>query len=203
MHNSKCFLLHLQALWLIFLSHLKNHLSNSILNHSNLLKSRKNSFMHGPVAKRVIQTTCFMLEPFLSRLIKPLDCQQRSSWTYENGYRHIKMVIVTPIIKKSLHDASDISNNRPVSNLSFLSELLERVIKRQLSDSECLLPKYQSAYRASHSTETATLPCPLRPESDAGNIFLMALLDLIAAFDYDTLFRRLEDVCGIVSTALF
>ena len=44
----------------------------------------------------------------------------------------MKMAIVTPILKKSNPDPADISNYRPVSNLSFLSKLLEQAIKQQL-----------------------------------------------------------------------
>ena len=90
-----------------------------------------------------------------------------------------------------------------------MSKLLERAIKQQLTgylESESLLPHNQSAYRAG-STETAALRVfsDLVSESDAGNISLMALLDLSAAFDtvdYEILFQRLETVCGIAGTAL-
>ena len=67
---------------------------------------------------------------------------------------------ITPILKKPSLDPSVISNYRSVSNLSFLSKLLERTINKQLlshlNDND-LLPEYQSAYRSCHSTETATL----------------------------------------------
>ena len=74
-------------------------------------------------------------------------------------------------------------------------------------ESESLLPHNQSAYRAGHSTETAALRVfsDLVSESDTGNISLMALLDLSAAFDtvnYEILFQRLETVCGIAGIAL-
>ena len=88
----------------------------------------------------------------------------------------------------------------------FLSKLLERAIKQQLKgylESESLKPQNQSAYRAGHSTETAALRVflDLVSESDAGNISLMALLDLSAAFDmvsYEILFQHLETLrqCG-------
>ena len=48
----------------------------------------------------------------------------------------------------------------PVSNLSFLSKLLEKVVQRRLQaflDSNQLMPSQQSAYRQYHSTETAVL----------------------------------------------
>ena len=49
-------------------------------------------------------------------------------------------------------------NYRPVSNLSFLSKSLERVVQRRLQeflDSNNLMPETQSAYRQYRSTETA------------------------------------------------
>ena len=48
-------------------------------------------------------------------------------------------------------------NYRPISNLSFLSKLLERVVFTQIEfylDASKLLPSHQSAYRKFHSTET-------------------------------------------------
>ena len=52
-------------------------------------------------------------------------------------------------------------------------------------DTNDLFPKYQSAYRAAHSTETTLtgVLSVLIPEVDAGNIALMSMFDLSAAFD--------------------
>src|SRR6218665_627374 len=50
--------------------------------------------------------------------------------------------------------------SRPISNLPFLSKLLKRIVRAQLTDylsSAGLLPVHQSAYRKFHSTETALL----------------------------------------------
>ena len=52
------------------------------------------------------------------------------------------------------------SNFHPVSNLTFLSKVLERVILHQLVahlSSNGLLPEFQPAYRKGHSMETAML----------------------------------------------
>ena len=71
-----------------------------------------------------------------------------------------KQAIVRPLLKKSGLDATDLKNDRPVSNLSFLSKLLERVVQSRLQvflDSNELMPSQQSAYRQHHSTETAVL----------------------------------------------
>ena len=52
------------------------------------------------------------------------------------------------------------ANYRPVSNLTFVSKVTERVVASQLNEylvANDLLPHYQSAYRKRHSTETAML----------------------------------------------
>ena len=67
---------------------------------------------------------------------------------------------ITPLLKKADLDSADAKSCRPISNLSVLSKLLERLVARQLLDylnSERLLPELQSAYRAFHLTETAVL----------------------------------------------
>ena len=51
-------------------------------------------------------------------------------------------------------------NYRPVSNVTFVSKIIERAVAKQLhqylTDNE-LLPRYQSAYRHHHLMETAML----------------------------------------------
>src|ERR1700761_953561 len=75
-----------------------------------------------------------------------------------------KSAIITPILKKSNLDSSDVKNYCPVSNLSVLSKLLERIVFAQLIsylNKFSLLSRHQSAYRTfdirkGHlSTETA------------------------------------------------
>ena len=71
-----------------------------------------------------------------------------------------KRAVVRPLLKKADSDASQLKNFRPVSNLSFLSKLLERVPQVRLQvflDDNDMLPASQSAYRQYHSTETAVL----------------------------------------------
>jgi len=77
---------------------------------------------------------------------------------------------------------------RPISNLSVLSKLLERLVARQFLahlNSNGLLPRFQSAYRAHHSTETAVLKVlmDILLAVDAGDLSALVLLDLSAAFD--------------------
>ena len=89
---------------------------------------------------------------------------------------------------------------RPISNLSVISKLLERLVSKQLMTylkDRNLLPDLQSAYRSYHSTETAVLKVmsDISQSLDAGNLAVLVLLDLSAAFDsvdHDTLLRRLQ-----------
>ena len=99
-----------------------------------------------------------------------------------------KLAYVTSILKKSGLDANCTSNYRPVSNLSFLSKLIERRVCRQLTSyltNHHLLAPLQSAYCEHHSTETATLRVASNVfnAADAGQVTVVVLLDLSAAFN--------------------
>ena len=99
---------------------------------------------------------------------------------------------ITPIIKKTELERSNINYYRPISNSSVTSKLLEKVLFSQLAaylDSNNLMPPNQSAYRRSHSTETAL------SELGRGNLLLLSVLDLSDAFDcvdQDILLNRLD-----------
>ena len=90
---------------------------------------------------------------------------------------------------------------RPVSNLSFISKLTERVVSKQLLShvESCNLEiVYQSAYKQFHSTETALLKVQsdILNALDGNSVSLLVLLDLSAAFDtvdIGILLQRLEN----------
>ena len=118
--------------------------------------------------------------------------------------------IVTPLLKKPGLDINDMKNFRPVSNLSFLSKILEKVVliqlKKHLSCNN-LFEIFQSAYRQNHSTETAVLSVlhGLLGSADERLVSLVALLDLSAAFDtldHPILLKRLETTFGVRGTVL-
>ncbi len=129
-----------------------------------------------------------------------------------SGYvpKQFKAAVVTPILKKAGLDVNTLKNYRPVSNLPFLSKLLEKIILKQLLNhltANNLLEPNQSAYRQGHSTETAVL-CVLNDllsNTDEKCVSLVALLDLSAAFDtidHNILLKRLELTFGLCDTTL-
>jgi Reverse transcriptase (RNA-dependent DNA polymerase) len=118
--------------------------------------------------------------------------------------------MITPLLKKPGLDPTDVKNYRLISNLSVLSKLIERMVANQLVDylnTNDLIPDRQSSYRKNHSTEMtlAQVLSDIFKAIDTGNMALLSLLDLSAAFDTVDLqipFRRLHFSYGLNSTVL-
>ena len=69
-----------------------------------------------------------------------------------------KQAHVNPLLKKTTLSKDNLINYRPVSNLSFISKILEKVVAKRLGShitSNNLSNVFQSAYKKLHSTETA------------------------------------------------
>ena len=99
-----------------------------------------------------------------------------------------KIAIITPILKKSDLDPDNAASCRPISILTYLSMLIECLVYSQLSPymSEVhKLAPWQSAYCEGYSTETVTLKIAsdVLDSTDAGDVTILALLDLSDAFD--------------------
>ena len=120
----------------------------------------------------------------------------------------LKESVISPLLKKPTLDKEELSNYRPISNLSLISTIIERVVKSRLMDhltSNSLLSSHQSAYCKHHSTETALLYIHDYLISAMGSqkISCLCLLDLSAAFDtidHDILITVSHP--GLVSMAL-
>ena len=120
-----------------------------------------------------------------------------------------KYVIVKPLLKKTPLDPNDLKNFRPISDLSFQSCWRRFSCLGYLEhlNTNTLWPWFQSAYCAHHPTETAPLWVlnDLLTASDDGQVSLLTLLDLSAAFDtidHSILLHRLEHAYGIQKSPL-
>ena len=124
----------------------------------------------------------------------------------------LKTAVVTSLMKKSFMGVNTLQNYRPISTLSFVSKLLERLVNTQLQPhvvTHSLLPPHQSAYRRGHSTETALLKVysdlVSALDSSSDNQFVLAVLDMTAVLDtvdHSILLRRLERSYGVSSSAM-
>jgi Reverse transcriptase (RNA-dependent DNA polymerase) len=99
-----------------------------------------------------------------------------------------KRAIIRPFLKKPGLDSSNPANYRPVSNVTFLSKLIERAVDCQIKtclSEHNLLPACQSGFRKFHSTETAIAKVynDIVAASDAGKMTILVMLDYSAAFD--------------------
>ena len=127
--------------------------------------------------------------------------------TFPSCFKH---ALVSPLLKSHQKNHDDLSSYRPISNLSFLSKILERVLHQRLLShlqSFSSLPPHQSAYRQCHSVETALLRIhnDLLIAMEKKQISALILLDLSAAFDtvdHQILLSRLSLNFGITGSAL-
>ena len=121
-----------------------------------------------------------------------------------------KKALLKPLIKKAMLDPEIMKNYRPVSNLDFISKLLERVVAKQLENHLTMNDLYeilQSAYRKHHSTESALLKVnnDILKAINEDKVCLLVLLDLSAAFDtidHQMLLERLHQDFHITGSVL-
>ena len=121
-----------------------------------------------------------------------------------------KQAIVHPLLKKPSLPDDDLNNFRPISNLNFISKILEKVVASRIQPhllSNSLSSSFQSAYRMFHSTETTLLGIhnDLILAMDRGEVTSLILLDLSAAFDtvdHSILLHRLQHWFGLHGTSL-
>ena len=157
--------------------------------------------MLDPLPTQLLKTNVDILSPVITRIVN-------LSLTTGKFPSSQKSAIITPLLKKASLDPESLKNYRPVSNLTFVSKLLERIVAKQLRDhlsQHQLYEKHQSAYRKRHSTETALtrVQNDILRAMDDSKATVLVLLDLSAAFDtvdHNFLLERLKQ-CGISGTA--
>jgi len=155
-----------------------------------------------PLPTRLLKNNVDVFTPFLAELYNRYLPTGMVPAAFKAAY-------VTPLLKKADVDPADMKSYRPISSLSVLSKLLERLVARQLLEylnAERLLPDLQSAYRAYHSTDCGIkVLADILRVLDTGNVAVLTLLDLSAAFDtvdHATLLRRLKVSYGFCGNVL-
>ena len=122
----------------------------------------------------------------------------------------LKVSHITPLLKKPSLSKDDMKNYRPVSNLYFISKLIEKIISNRIlshPDKNNQSNPNQSAYKPLYSTEEALLKIhnDICMNMDSGKTTALVLLDLSAAFDtldHSSIIELLSSWYGISGTAL-
>ena len=121
-----------------------------------------------------------------------------------------KQAFLTPILKNISLSTDEENSFRPISNLSYVSKLIEKVVDTQLTNhiqEHNLYESLQSGYKKHHSTETAwvRLHNDILSELDDNKTVLLVSLDVSAAFDtidHSILLRLLESRLGVSGQCL-
>ena len=124
--------------------------------------------------------------------------------------KSLKTALIRPLLKKTGLDSDILKNFRPVSNLTFILKVNEKVVSGRLNEhliKNSMFDPLQSTYRDKHSTETALIKVQndILSALDAGSSSILLMLDLSAVFDtidHDILLSRLCNVYGITGNAL-
>lgn len=153
-----------------------------------------------PIPTSLLEGFIQTLAPVITRLVN-MSLQQG---VIPSAY---KAAILRPLLKKPTLERIP-KNYRPVSNLSFLSKIIEQAVSSQTTlhlTTNDLAEKHQSAYRKLHSTETALTKVfnDILLHLDNRKIVLLNLLDISAAFDtldHVIMLRRLSTTFGITGT---
>ena len=166
---------------------------------------------------RETRKTCCLLDPInVSKLGEAYESAApavgaiiNSSFDEGHFVATEKRGLIRPYLKKIGLDVNDLSNYRPVMNLTHLSKIIEGTMLDQLVpflEEVGVVPRYQSVYRKLHSTETAL--CKIHDDlvsnTSHGKASISVLLNLSAAFDtvdHQLLLSDFSD-CGVEGTVL-
>ena len=167
-----------------------------------ICKSKPSTCQLDPLPTALVISCLPSLLPLIAAII-------HSSLTTGSFPAPLKTAAVSPILKKPGSDPNNFNNLRPISNLSFISKILEKIVASQLHShlsQNSLYEQFQSGFRPRHSTETALLKITndLLIAADSGLLSILILLDLSAAFDtisHTILLNRLSSI-GITGIPL-
>ena len=132
-----------------FTSHFRSVTEADVLRY--IRESRKTCCSLDPINVSKLGEACESAAPAVSAIINSCFDEGHFVATEKRG-------LIRPYLKKIGLDINDLSNYCPVTNLTHLSKIIERAMLDLLApflEEVGVVPRYQSAYRKLHSTETA------------------------------------------------
>ena len=172
---------------------------NDVVKHLASLRTKNSAGVDGISVK--------LLKKLSPALINPLTLLINQSLVTGIFPNKLKIAKVLPLFKKD--DYAIMDNYRPISLLTSISELFEKVVFTQLYDyfrNNDLFYDSQYGFLKNHSTEYAAMELTdkILKDIDDKNISLAVFMDLSKAFDtldHDILTKKLAHY-GIHGTAL-
>ena len=160
--------------------------------------SRLKSCILDPFPASILKSYIDILLPIFTRIVN-MSLETATMPT------QLKEAVLTPKLKKDSLDHEAYSHFRPISNLKFISTVVEKAVSYQLVNhlqENNLEERFQSAYKSFHSTETALVKVhnDIVTAIDNHQQVILVLLDLSAAFDtidHKILLSRLSTCFGI------
>ena len=142
--------------------------------------SIKTTFMLDPLPSKVMSKCIDVLLPHL------LDLVNTSLST--GSVDGVKFSFIRPLLKKIDLELSHLPSYRPISNLSFISKLVERVVSKRLNEHMTINNLHddsQHGYKSNHSTETLLVRFlnDVLVAIDRNRGVVVLLIDLSSAFD--------------------
>ena len=128
-----------------------------------------------------------LLKQYVEVLVPSVHCIITTSLSHRCFTNNLKEALLRPLLKKSNLDLI-FKNYHPVSNLTYLSKLVEKAVCNQITSFAAQTnntEELQSAYCEDHSTKTPLLKVKtdLLTALDNQEVSCLILLDLSAAFD--------------------
>jgi hypothetical protein len=167
-----------------------------------IMATKPKSCSQDPIPTSLLKECAGSLLPVITKIVN-LSMSQGVMPT------DLKKALILPLLKKAGLDIEILKHFRPVSNLTYISKLIERLVAsrfvKYIIDNK-LQELLQSSYSKFHSTETALIKVQndVLEAIDGKKCVLLVLLDLSAAFDtidHKILLARLSSRYGVKGTA--
>ena len=168
-----------------------------------IMSNKSKSCAQDPIPTSLLKECLSSLLPIITKLVN-------LSMSQGIVPSELKKALILPLLKKSGLDIEILKHFRPVSNLTYISKLVERLVATRFIDyiaANNLQELFQSSYTKFHSTETALIRVQndILTAIDGRKCVLLVLLDLSAAFDtvdHSILLSRLASRYGVKDIAL-